>query len=457
VKRQEHDQSANERKMAGESGAGEWRDFMSRPTPSDSVTAVELPELKAALSIISKVPEGFALHPATSRAILRRAELLDKLKDHENCQVELHVDWATAELLALATLAQEGHFCRLSGQDSQRGTFSQRHAVWHDTVTGEVHYSLPDLVHVVDSPLSELGVLGFEHGFSLASPNFLVLWEAQFADFADNSQVLIDTMITSEKEKFGLESNLVLLLPHGYDGMGPEHSSARLERFLTLHTDTPKLSEQTVDDLERFRASNFTVIYPSTPSNYFHLLRRSFAWPFRRPMIILTPKRTLRMTQATSQLTEFMRSQGSQSAFEVVLDDPRIIERGRIESIVLCSGEVFYDAMKLLLELSEEPTQTTAILRVEQLAPFPLRQLRATAEQYPHVQRAVWVQEEPQNMGALRFVTPFLQRALPQNVQLCEPISRPVSAAPAIGNPRDHQSSQNELLSKLSTWIVRSG
>ena len=256
----------------------------------------------------------------------------------EQCHVELsflkswmiqiswiycQVDWATAELLSLCTLANEGHFCRLCGQDSQRGTFGQRHAVWHDAVTGDIHHALPPYVQVVNSPLSELGVLGFEHGFSLASPNFLVLWEAQFADFVDNSQVLIDTMISSEKEKFALESNLVLLLPHGYDGMGPEHSSARLERFLTLHTDTPDAEERAHNDLERLLASNFLVAYPTSPSNYFHLLRRSFTWPFRRPMVVLTPKRTLRLAQATSSVSEFLKDSETPKAFSPVLDDRR--------------------------------------------------------------------------------------------------------------------------------------
>ena len=436
-----------------ESQSGDWLDFMARPVASDVDTGVELQDLKLALATISDVPEGFTLHQATSRAVSRRIELLNKLEDPDELH-SLSVDWASAELIALSTLANEGHFCRLCGQDSQRGTFCQRHAVWHDAVTGDLHHALPPSVQVVDSPLSELGVLGFEHGFSLASPNFLVLWEAQFADFVNNSQVLIDTMFTSEKEKFGLESNLVLLLPHGYDGMGPEHSSSRLERFLTLHTDTPNAEELAHDELEILQASNFLVAYPTSPSNYFHLLRRSFTWPFRRPMVVLTPKRTLRLAQVASPVSEFLRDNKSPTTFSSVLDDPRHVDCGGVdvESIVVCSGELFYDVMRLMEGISEDVSKRVAILRVEQLAPFPLGELKTAVAQYPNARRAVWVQEEPENMGALRFVAPFLTHAF-SCITVCGPISRPVSAAPAVGNPRDHQASQHELLSRIESWV----
>jgi 2-oxoglutarate dehydrogenase complex dehydrogenase (E1) component-like enzyme len=436
------------------SKGGEWFDFWSHPSSVDGgVTGVESHELKTALATLSKVPDGLTLSKPTQRAVSRRGELLDLLGKSEN---EMNsppmIDWATAELLALSTLAQEGHFCRLSGQDSQRGTFCQRHAVWHDIVTGQVHHALPDLVQVLDSPLSELGVVGFEHGISLASPNFLVLWEAQFADFVNNSQVLIDTMISSQKEKFGLESNLVLLLPHGFDGMGPEHSSSRLERFLTLHTDTPEKTELFKDDMERFRDSNFTVVYPSTPSNYFHVLRRSFSWPFRRPMVVLTPKRSLRVPAAVSPSTEFLRDGSSPACFSAVLDDPRSLEHSHVESIVLCSGAIFYDLLKLVQSIPEDLSQKVAILRVEQLAPFPLRQLQATVEHYPQTRRAVWVQEEPANMGALRFTAPFLAKLSPA-IELGTAISRPVSAAPAVGSPNEHEQSQRDLLSRIAGWV----
>jgi 2-oxoglutarate dehydrogenase complex dehydrogenase (E1) component-like enzyme len=261
-------------------------------------------------------------------------------------------------------------------------------------------------------------------------------------------------MFTSEKDKFGLESNLVLLLPHGFDGMGPEHSSSRLERFLTLHTDTPAAEERAHDDLERLRASNFLVAYPTSPSNYFHLLRRSFTWPFRRPMVVLTPKRTLRLAQAASPVGEFVRNDESPTAFSPVLDDPRHVRCGceGVESIVVCSGEIFYDVMRLLEGMPADVSSRVAILRVEQLAPFPLRELRMTAAQYPNARRAIWIQEEPENMGALRFVAPFLAHAL-STVYISHPISRAVSAAPAVGNPRDHQTSQQELLSRIEAWI----
>jgi 2-oxoglutarate dehydrogenase E1 component len=429
---------------------------MTYPVASNADTGVEFKDLKLALSTISNVPDGFTLHQATSRAVSRRIELFEKLDDPNQFDL-LQVDWATAELLSLCTLANEGRFCRLSGQDSQRGTFGQRHAVWHDAVTGDTHHALPPSVQVVNSPLSELGVLGFEHGFSLASPNFLVLWEAQFADFVDNSQVLIDTMISSEKDKFALESNLVLLLPHGYDGMGPEHSSARLERFLTLHTDTPDAEERAHNDLERLQASNFLVTYPTSPSNYFHLLRRSFTWPFRRPMVVLTPKRTLRLTKATSSVSEFLKDTTTLKAFSPVLDDRRHTKNdsSNVKSIVVCSGELFYDIMKLLEAMPEDDSHNVAVFRLEQLAPFPFRELKTAFDAYPNAQRVVWVQEEPGNMGALRFVAPFLARALPESIVLSNPIARPVSAAPATGNPVDHQKSHQNILLSIKDWIQK--
>lgn len=447
---------SDENSMSEESHSGEWVDFMTYPVASNADTGVEFKDLKLALSTISNVPDGFTLHQATNRAVSRRIELFEKLDDPNQFDL-LQVDWATAELLSLCTLANEGRFCRLSGQDSQRGTFGQRHAVWHDAVTGDTHHALPPSVQVVNSPLSELGVLGFEHGFSLASPNFLVLWEAQFADFVDNSQVLIDTMISSEKDKFALESNLVLLLPHGYDGMGPEHSSARLERFLTLHTDTPDAEERAHNDLERLQASNFLVTYPTSPSNYFHLLRRSFTWPFRRPMVVLTPKRTLRLTKATSSVSEFLKDTTTLKAFSPVLDDRRHTKNdsSNVKSIVVCSGELFYDIMKLLEAMPEDDSHNVAVFRLEQLAPFPFRELKTAFDAYPNAQRVVWVQEEPGNMGALRFVAPFLARALPESIVLSNPIARPVSAAPATGNPVDHQKSHQNILLSIKDWIQK--
>jgi 2-oxoglutarate dehydrogenase complex dehydrogenase (E1) component-like enzyme len=261
-------------------------------------------------------------------------------------------------------------------------------------------------------------------------------------------------MISSQKEKFGLESNLVLLLPHGFDGVGPEHSSSRLEHFLALHTDTSEKTELFKDDMERFRNSNFTVVYPSTPSNYFHALRRSFSWPFRRPMVVLTPKRSLRVPAAVSPSTEFLRNRSSPACFSaILLDDPRSLEHSHVESIVLCSGKIFYDLMKLVQSIPEDLSQKVAILRVlEQLAPFPLRQLQATVEHYPQARRAVWVQEEPANMGALRFTAPFLAKLSPA-IELGTTISRPVSAAPAVGSPNEHEQSQRDLLSRIAGWV----
>lgn len=281
-------------------------------------------------------------------------------------------------------------------------------------------------------------------------PIFFVLWEAQFGDFVNNTQVLIDTMVSSEKEKFGLQSNLALLLPHGYDGMGPEHSSCRLERFLSLHTDTPTAAEVIEDDTVRLRNANFSVIYPTTASNYFHVLRRSFSWPFRRPMIILTPKRTLRLTKAASPLSSFIQK-GIQSCFAPVLDDPRALEAKDVASLVICSGEIFYDIMRVVESTPHSVSGTLAIVRVEQLAPFPLRQLQGVDNKYPYTERAVWIQEEPHNMGARGFVESFLQRL---TIPLDGPITRPVCAAPAVRDPRYHESSQKHLEGRITEWIL---
>ncbi len=484
-----------------DSGNSEWQDLRMHPisVSCENYTAVDKDALKAALATLTTVPDGFTIHPLVNRTISRRAELLhwlesEKAQDDE-ATIDLSssspsapkVDWATAELLALTTLVQQQqknhhpYFCRLSGQDSQRGTFGQRHAIWHDAVTGNIHHAIPPYVHVIDSPLSELAVLGFELGISLASPNFLVLWEAQFGDFCNNTQVLIDTMISSEKDKFGLDSNLVLLLPHGNDGMGPEHSSCRLERFLTLHTDSPECAMKTDqraenddkdDGLERYRQANFVVCNPTTPANYFHLLRRTFSWPFRRPLVVLTPKRTLRLPQATSPISKFLidhrrhpspETKDSPTGFCPVLDDPReSLDKSKVESIVVCSGGFYYDVLQQVQqELSWNISQSVAIVRVEQLAPFPMTQLKRMLDQqhYPQARRMVWVQEEPQNMGARRFVEPFLDQLMNDSISIGIPlqrsdsIARDASAAPGVGNPHEFQASRHVLLSKVIDWI----
>lgn len=440
--------------------SSEWIHLWSNTdTARSNTTGATKQDITRALDIMTNIPEGMVLSQPTLRAVSRRAELLTFLQQKSFDSNQCRIDWATAELLSLATLANEGHYCRLSGQDSQRGTFSQRHAVWHDAITGQTHHALPALVQVLDSPLSELGVLGFEHGMSLASPNYLVLWEAQFGDFVNNGQVLIDTMICSEKEKFGLESNLVLLLPHGYDGMGAEHSSCRLERFLSLHTDTPAKA-QTQTDLDRLREANFTVIYPSTPANYFHVLRRSFTWPFRRPMVVLTPKRTLRLPAATSPVCDILMdsscSVSSMSRFSPILDDPRSLSHKSVKSILICTGELFYDVLQLAKDsITLEESESVAILRVEQLAPFPFRELQCVVRRYQRARRLAWMQEEPRNMGAHAFVTPFLT-ALSQSLSglvLHDTLSRPVSAAPAVGIPEEHRRSQQQLYADITEWI----
>eukprot|EP00977_Amphora_coffeiformis_P015528 scaffold4545_cov139-Amphora_coffeaeformis.AAC.3 len=433
--------------------ASEWRNLWTRPPVAfDTHTGVSLEQLQKALEVLSSVPGGFLMHSLTKRTISRRADLLEKTRTADG--LGSMVDWATAELLALSTLAADGHLIRLCGQDSQRGTFGQRHAVWHDGVTGKVYPAVPSGMQVVDSPLSELAVVGFEHGISLSSPFIMTLWEAQFGDFVNNAQTLIDTMICSEKEKFRLESNFVMLLPHGYDGMGPEHSSCRLERFLTLHTDTPGRATKEAD-LDRYSKANFVVEYPSTPSNYFHLLRRSFSWPFRRPMIVATPKRTLRLPQAASPIYEFLDDNEREPEFQPVIDDPRPLDREAIRLIALCSGEMFYDLMISLDSLPSEAAQSVAVVRVEELAPFPLKHLSELIKSlYPNTKRLMHTQEEPLNMGSHRFMVPFLAH-LGQSlgIHVDDPIARPTSTAPAVGDPEEHADSQSDLFNRFHRWV----
>lgn len=435
------------------SSAGAWRDFRAHHlSKSMSQSGVTLSQLKEALEILVSIPDGFSIHPLVRRTISRRADLLSKSNEGKDLWASPpRIDWATAELLALSTLALNGGLVRLCGQDSQRGTFGQRQAVWHNIETGEVHHPMPKGMQVVDSPLSELGVVGFEHGISLANPNIMTLWEAQFGDFSNNAQTLFDTMICSEKEKFGLDSNLVLLLPHGYDGMGPEHSSCRLERFLTLHTDTPEKAA-TEKGIDRHKYTNFVVAYPSTPASYFHLLRRSFFWPFRRPLIVATPKRTLRLPQASSPLEEFLVGQNEERKFRPVLDDPRHLDSDKVQSIALCSGEIFYDLLNEFKSVPLEVSNSVAIIRLEELAPFPSEQLREIVKRYSFAQRMIHVQEEPFNMGSWRFVAPFLS-ALSCMPNQEPPIARPTAAAPAVGDPEDHKKSQSDLLERFRNWV----
>jgi 2-oxoglutarate dehydrogenase E1 component len=340
---------------------------------------------------LAHVPEGFNLHRALTRQLKAKNAMFE---------TGLGLDWATAEALAFGSLVLEGHPVRLSGQDSERGTFSQRHAAWIDQETERrykpLKYIRDDqaLFEVINSMLSEAAVLGFEYGYSLAEPNTLVLWEAQFGDFANGAQVLVDQFIASGEIKWLRMSGLVMLLPHGYEGQGPEHSSARMERYLQLCAE------------ENMQVANCT-----TPANYFHILRRQQKRNFRKPLVLMTPKSLLRHKKCVSTLAEMETG----SSFHRVLwdENDRRLEGGLkapkdVRRVVMCSGKVYYD---LLEARAAGDIDDVYIMRIEQLYPVPVGPLLAELEPYAHAEM-VWCQEEPRNMGAWSFIEPELENVL---------------------------------------------
>ncbi|HKK92344.1 MAG TPA: 2-oxoglutarate dehydrogenase E1 component [Longimicrobiales bacterium] len=382
----------------------------------DPDTALGLPELRRVNTATVTVPDGFTVHSKLDR---------QRSKRRDEFTHDTTLDWAYAEALAFGTLMDEGRVVRLTGQDSQRGTFSQRHLVLHDAETGDVTTPLASLgrgrLEVYNSPLTEAGVVGFEYGYSVASKSDLTLWEGQFGDFVNVAQVAIDQFISSGREKWGQVSNLTLLLPHGYEGQGPEHSSARLERFLQLCAE-----------------DNMRVAYPTTPAQYFHLLRRqAYARP-ERPLIVMTPKSLLRLPAATSVVGELV-----DGSFSPVLDDPHASERrGEIRRLVLCSGKVYYDIQG---SKRRDEAPHVAAARLEEIYPFPKDQVARLVARYPGVEEVVWVQEEPRNMGALTFVGPRLRAAVPRDVRLRH-VARPERASPAEGKASDHMREQQRIV-----------
>jgi 2-oxoglutarate dehydrogenase E1 component len=359
----------------------------------------------------------------------------------------LPIDWAFAEAVAFGSLVLDGTRVRLSGQDSGRGTFSQRHAVLYDTQTGKPWAPLSQLrsenypaarFDVFDSSLSEEGVLGFEYGYTVVAQDALVLWEAQFGDFGNGAQTIIDQYIAASEDKWKQTSRLTMLLPHGYEGQGPEHSSARLERFLQLCAE-----------------NNLQVCYPSTPAQYFHLLRRQPRPGFERPLVVMTPKSLLRLPAASSTLDQF-----TSGGFQPVVDDAEITDRSRVQRIVLCSGKVYYDLHDARSKArGSSPTvkegvagspinsaeNRVAIIRLEQFYPFPRTILNELIASYANVSELVWAQEEPQNMGGWTFMEPRLENLLPR----CERpryVGRTASASPATGSYTIHQLEQAKLI-----------
>ncbi|HEX8972690.1 multifunctional oxoglutarate decarboxylase/oxoglutarate dehydrogenase thiamine pyrophosphate-binding subunit/dihydrolipoyllysine-residue succinyltransferase subunit [Oryzihumus sp.] len=383
-------------------------------------TAIPAEEMQHIGDAFVNMPEGFTVHPKLHQLMEKRAEMVRKGG----------IDWAMGELLAFGSLLKEGVPVRLAGQDSRRGTFVQRHAVLIDKVTAEEWTPLLYLGEgqarfwVYDSLLSEYAAMGFEYGYSVERPDALVLWEAQFGDFFNGAQTIVDEFISSSEQKWGQRSSVVLLLPHGYEGQGPDHSSARIERFLQMCAE-----------------DNMTVAYPSTPASYFHLLRRQAYTRPRRPLIVFTPKSMLRLKAAASPVEDF-----TQGTFRPVLPDRGAPEPGGVTRVLLASGKVVYD---LEAERTKRSDQTTAIVRVEQLAPLPGTEIAEAVKAYPGAE-LVWVQDEPANQGAWPFMALNLPQALAEQGETrgLRVVSRRASASPATGSSKKHAVEQAELIAR---------
>ena len=383
-------------------------------------TAVEPDLLRELNERLLTVPDGFTIHPKLARQLERRRETLGP---------EGGIDWGQAEALAFASLVVEGVPVRLAGQDSERGTFAHRHLVLHDFDTGEAYapiQHLPDAeapFEIYNSPLSEFAVLGFEYGYSVAVPGGLVLWEAQFGDFVNNAQVVVDQFMVSGFAKWEQTSRLTLLLTHGYEGNGPEHSSARVERFLQLAAQ-----------------GNIRIANCSTPAQYFHLLRLQARGSTPRPLVIFTPKSLLRLKQASSRLDEL-----TSGSFRPVFDDPNLTdeERAQVRRLLLCSGKVYYD---IVGHPAYGDTKGIAVARLDQLYPFPVPAYAELLRSYPALEEIVWAQEEPQNMGPFRSIRHRLEESLPKGVKLGY-VGRPWRASPSEAYPTAHFVEQNRLVS----------
>ena len=382
---------------------------------------------------ITEVPNGFNIHKTLSKILDNKRKMFTEDKP---------IDWSTAELLAFGTLLNEGFSVRLSGQDSGRGTFSQRHAVLRNQDSHERYVPLHNIsktqknFEVIDSLLSELGVLGFEFGYSLSEPETLVLWEAQFGDFSNGAQVVIDQFISSGESKWSRASGLVMLLPHGYEGQGPEHSSARLERFLQLCAQ-----------------ENLQVVNCTTPANYFHVLRRQMRRDFRKPLIVMTPKSLLRHKRCISYLEDFTKK----TRFHRILEDHAYIEKSKliklktskkIKKVVMCTGKIYFD----LIEAREKNKNDEVVfIRIEQLYPFPVKHLARELQKYKNAE-FIWCQEEPMNMGAWNTVKYYIDRTLEMvkiKGEILKYVGRNAAASPATGNLNKHLAEQKEILEKV--------
>jgi 2-oxoglutarate dehydrogenase E1 component len=433
VLEQEFEAGQNYRPNKADWLEGRWSGFkVAKGQARRGDTGVETDRLKEIGKVLTTVPKGFNIHRTLGRILKTKEQMFETGQGF---------DWATAEALAFGSLIEEGFGVRLSGQDSARGTFSQRHSAFVDQETEERYIPLAQIggeanFEVIDSMLSEAAVLGFEYGYTMAEPNALVLWEAQFGDFANGAQVIIDQFIFSGESKWLRMSGLVMLLPHGYEGMGPEHSSARLERYLQLCAE-----------------DNVQVANCTTPANYFHVLRRQLHRTFRKPLILMTPKSLLRHKLAVSKLEEM--APGT-SFHRVLWDDAQLVPDQsvklkpdeEISRVVLCTGKVYYDLYEKRNELK---LNDVYIMRLEQLYPFPAQALEKEIKRFPNA-RIVWCQEEPRNMGAWDFADPRIERLLGQLefMKAKRPIyaGRRSSASTATGLAKVHAAEQAALVSE---------
>ncbi|HWX95568.1 MAG TPA: multifunctional oxoglutarate decarboxylase/oxoglutarate dehydrogenase thiamine pyrophosphate-binding subunit/dihydrolipoyllysine-residue succinyltransferase subunit [Solirubrobacteraceae bacterium] len=403
----------------GEHATGEYE--LDRSPSPEVETAVPAARLRELGEDLLRVPEGFTVHPKLIKQLDRRREALV-----EADPPPASIDWAHAEALAFASLLTEGTPLRLTGQDTERGTFSQRHLVLHDAKNGQTVCPIQSLpgalapLELHNSPLSELACMGFEYGYSQEAPETLVLWEAQFGDFVNSAQVIIDQFIVSGLAKWGQTSRLTLLLPHGYEGSGPEHSSARLERFLALAAE-----------------GNVRVASPTTPAQYFHLLRRQARIAKQRPLVVMTPKSLLRLPQATSSIADMAEG----TRFQPVLGEPGVAD-DQVTRLVLCTGKIYYD---LVGHPERESHHGLAVGRIELLYPFPEGQLLELMGRYPKLREVLWVQEEPRNMGARAHMFPRLMQIMPAGIHFGF-IGRPERASPGEGYPAAHIDEQNRIV-----------
>ncbi|MES2141928.1 MAG: 2-oxoglutarate dehydrogenase E1 component [Pseudomonadota bacterium] len=397
----------------------DWRPYKYKDWQDPVETGVALQTLKEVANALETLPQGFTLQPQVAKIIEDRRKMTAG---------QLALNWGYAEILAYATLLQEGYGVRISGQDSGRGTFFHRHAVLHDFKTNQILIPLSHVAKnekaftVIDSTLSEAGVMGFEYGYAISNPNSLVIWEAQYGDFVNGAQVVIDQFLSSSEQKWGRLCGLVLLLPHGYEGAGPEHTSARLERFLQLCAQ-----------------DNMQVCVPTTPAQIFHLLRRQMLRPYRKPLIVMSPKSLLRHKMAISSLEEL-----SEGGFQNIIPETDSLDAKKIKRVILCSGKVYYD---LLEQRRTQKIDDIAIIRIEQLYPFPKEALIAALQPYEKVKDIIWCQEEPINQGAW-YCSQHNFYACLRKTQTLRYVGRPGAAAPAVGSPIVHLQEQQALVNE---------